>query len=57
MRKAALAGYRIGLTVAPIMPLPDWEAEYDRLLADCAAALEGAADSDLTVAIFTHSFT
>jgi spore photoproduct lyase len=29
MRKAALAGYRIGLTVAPIMPRPDWEAEYN----------------------------
>ena len=57
MRKAALAGYRIGLTVAPIMPLPDWEAEYDRLLSDCAAALEGAADPDLTVELITHRFT
>jgi spore photoproduct lyase len=57
MREAALAGYRIGLTVAPIMPLPDWEAEYDRLLADCAAALEGAADPDLTVELITHRFT
>ena len=57
MRKAALAGYRIGLTVAPIMPLPDWEAEYDRLLADCAAALEGADDPDLTVELITHRFT
>jgi spore photoproduct lyase len=57
MRKAALAGYRIGLTVAPIMPLPDWEAEYDRLLADCAAALDGAADPDLTVELITHRFT
>ena len=57
MRKAAMAGYRIGLTVAPIMPLPDWEAEYDRLLADCAAALEGAADPDLTVELITHRFT
>ena len=57
MRKAALAGYRIGLTVAPIMPLPGWEAEYDRLLADCAAALEGAADPDLTVELITHRFT
>jgi spore photoproduct lyase len=58
MRKAARAGYRIGLTVAPVMPLPDWEAEYDRLLADCAAALEGtAADPDLTVELITHRFT
>ena len=57
MRKAALAGYRIGLTVAPIMPLPEWEAEYDRLLADCAAALDGAPDPDLTVELITHRFT
>jgi spore photoproduct lyase len=57
MRKAAIAGYRIGLTVAPIMPLPDWEAEYDRLLADCAAALDGAADPDLTLELITHRFT
>ncbi len=57
MRKAALAGYRIGLTVAPIMPLPGWEAEYEQLLADCAAALEGPADPDLTVELITHRFT
>ncbi|TCZ57202.1 SPL family radical SAM protein [Roseicella aquatilis] len=57
MRQAALAGYRIGLTVAPIMPVPDWEAEYGRLLADCAAALAGAPDPDLTVELITHRFT
>jgi len=57
MRQAALAGYRIGLTVAPIMPLPDWQSEYDRLLVDCAAALEGAPDPDLTVEMITHRFT
>jgi spore photoproduct lyase len=57
MRQAALAGYRIGLTVAPIMPLPDWPEEYDRLLADCAAALAGTPDPDLTVELITHRFT
>lgn len=57
MRRAALAGYRIGLTVAPIMPLPDWQAEYDRLLADCGAALAGVPDPDLTVEMITHRFT
>jgi spore photoproduct lyase len=57
MRQAALAGYRIGLTVAPIMPLPDWRDEYDRLLADCAAALADAPDPDLTVELITHRFT
>ncbi|WP_200305648.1 SPL family radical SAM protein [Paracraurococcus ruber] len=57
LRQAALAGYRIGLTVAPILPVPNWQAEYDRLLADCAAALSGVPDPDLTVELFTHRFT
>lgn len=57
LRAAALAGYRIGLTVAPIMALPDWRDGYERLLADCAAALVGAPDPDLTVERITHRFT
>jgi spore photoproduct lyase len=57
MRAAALAGYRIGVTVAPIMPLPGWQEEYDRLLADCAGALVGVPDPDLTVELITHRFT
>ncbi len=57
MRQAAMAGYRIGLTVAPIMPLPDWHAEYAQLLAECGAALEGTPDPDLTVEMITHRFT
>ena len=57
MRKTALAGYRIGLTVAPIIPVPDWEAAYDALLADGAAALDGVPDPDLTVELITHRFT
>jgi spore photoproduct lyase len=57
MRQAALAGYRIGLTVAPILNLPDWPEAYDALLADCAAALRDAPDPDLTVELITHRFT
>ncbi|MBP0444230.1 hypothetical protein J8J14_05510 [Roseomonas sp. SSH11] len=57
MRKAAMAGYRIGLTVAPILNLPGWREAYDALLSDCAAALEGAPDPDLTVELITHRFT
>ncbi|HZF77004.1 MAG TPA: hypothetical protein VE033_14350 [Acetobacteraceae bacterium] len=57
MRQAALAGYRIGLTVAPIIPVPDWQAEYAQLLAECGAALEGTPDPDLTVEMITHRFT
>jgi spore photoproduct lyase len=57
IRAMALAGYRIGLTVAPVMSLPGWRDEYDRLLADCAEALAGAPDPDLTVELITHRFT
>ena len=62
MRRAAEAGYRIGLTVAPIMPLPDWEAQYGKLLADAGkvlaqAAAAGQVDPDLTVELITHRFT
>ncbi|MFC7477993.1 radical SAM protein [Dankookia sp. GCM10030260] len=57
MRQAAMAGYRIGLTIAPILNLPDWREAYDALLADCAAALDGAPDLDLTVELITHRFT
>ena len=57
MRQAALAGYRVGLTVAPIMPVANWREAYDGLLADAAAALEGISDPDLTLEFITHRFT
>ncbi|WP_431272235.1 radical SAM protein [Dankookia sp. P2] len=57
LRQAAMAGYRIGLTVAPILNLPDWREAYDTLLADCATALAGVPDPDLTVELITHRFT
>ncbi|MBL6455092.1 hypothetical protein JMJ55_07135 [Belnapia sp. T6] len=57
MRRMAEAGYRIGLTVAPILRLPGWQAQYDRLLEECGAALAGIPDPDLTVELITHRFT
>ncbi len=57
MRAMALAGYPIGLTVAPILPLPGWREEYDRLLAEVARSLEGIDTADLTVELITHRFT
>jgi spore photoproduct lyase len=57
MRQVAMAGYRIGLTVAPIIPVPDWQEAYDELLAHCAEALKDAPDPDLTVELITHRFT
>jgi spore photoproduct lyase len=57
LRKVALAGYQVGLTIAPIMRLPDWATQYDRLLADVAVALDGVAGVDLTAELITHRFT
>ena len=57
LRAAALAGYPVGLTVAPILRVPDWADAYDRLFADAAAALEGVADVDLTAEFITHRFS
>lgn len=57
LRRVALAGYPVGLTVAPIMPLPDWRAEYSALLEGVATALDGVPAPDLTVELITHRFT
>ena len=57
LRAVAGAGYPVGLTVAPIMRVPDWAAAYDRLFTDVAAALDGIADVDLTAELITHRFT
>ncbi len=57
LRTMADAGYPVGLTVAPILRLPDWAAAYDQLFADVAAALDGVAALDLTAELITHRFT
>ena len=55
--RVARAGYPVGLTVAPILRLPDWESEYDRLFAAVAEVLAGAPWPDLTAELITHRFT
>ena len=57
MRELALAGYRVGLTIAPIMPIPGWRDGYRRLMREVAAALADVPDADLTVECITHRFT
>ena len=57
LRRMALAGYPVGLTVAPIMPVEGWQAQYAGLFADVARALEGVPDVDLTAELITHRFT
>ena len=55
--RMARAGYPIGLTIAPIIAVPEWKREYETLFADVASALDGAPDVDLTAELITHRFT
>jgi len=57
LRELARHGYRVGLTIAPIMPVPDWREAYGSLLRDVAAAVADVPDLDLTVECITHRFT
>ncbi len=55
MGRLARAGYKVGLTVAPIMPVEGWEAAYERLFADAASALPPGAD--VTAELIAHRFS
>ncbi|BBY29046.1 spore photoproduct lyase family protein [Mycolicibacterium sediminis] len=57
LRSLALAGYRVGLTIAPIMPIPQWREAYGQMLRDVAGALDDVPGLDLTVECITHRFT
>ena len=57
LRRVADAGYPVGLTIAPVMPVPEWRAEYGRLLSDVVASVDGISDLDLTAELITHRFT
>ena len=57
MRRVAVAGYPVGLTIAPIMPEGNWRKAYRLLLRQAAAALAGLANVDLTIELITHRFT
>lgn len=57
LRDLAAAGYRVGLTIAPIMPIPQWRDGYQKLLRDVASALSDLPGVDLTVECITHRFT
>lgn len=51
----AAAGYPVGVTIAPIMPVEGWQEQYAELLDGIAAAVP--AGHDLTVECITHRFT
>jgi spore photoproduct lyase len=57
LRAMAMAGYRVGLTIAPIMPIPGWREAYGQLLSDVAEAVADVPELDLTAEIITHRFT
>ena len=57
LRSMALAGYPVGLTIAPIMAVAGWREEYRTLLAAVAEAISGIDGADLTAELITHRFT
>ncbi|WP_375405500.1 spore photoproduct lyase family protein [uncultured Amnibacterium sp.] len=57
LRRVAAAGYPVGLTIAPVMPVDGWQEAYGRLLDDVAAALSTVPAVDLTAEVITHRFT
>jgi spore photoproduct lyase len=57
LRRLAAAGYPVGLTIAPIMPVDGWQQGYADLLDSVATATRGIPDLDLTVEMITHRFT
>jgi len=57
LRRMADAGYKVGLTIAPIIAVPGWEDAYGELIDSAAATLSDAAGLDLTIELITHRFT
>ncbi|MCW2606059.1 MAG: hypothetical protein JWO60_752 [Frankiales bacterium] len=57
LRKLAVAGYPVGLTLAPLMPLPDWREHYGHLLDLVVEATHDVEGIDLTAELITHRFT
>ncbi|CAM3684969.1 SPL family radical SAM protein [Nocardioides zeicaulis] len=57
LRRLALAGYPVGLTIAPIMPLDGWTEHYGHLLDLVEEAVRHVPDLDLTAELITHRFT
>jgi spore photoproduct lyase len=57
LRAMALAGYKVGLTIAPIIAAEGWREAYGGLIAMAAERLGDLGDLDLTVELITHRFT
>ena len=58
LARMGAAGYRLGLTIAPIIAAAGWREAYGALIEDAAAALADVPDgADLTVELITHRYT
>ena len=57
MGRMAEAGYPVGLTIAPIMPVEGWREAYRDLLRSAARALSRSNRPDVTAELITHRFT
>ncbi|WP_300973706.1 spore photoproduct lyase family protein [Sphingomonas sp. LHG3406-1] len=57
LRAMALAGYKVGLTIAPIIAAEGWREAYAGLIDLAAEALSGLPGLDLTAELITHRFT
>jgi spore photoproduct lyase len=55
LRKMADAGYKIGLTVAPIIAAQGWREAYGDLLAEAGRVLADV--PDVTIELITHRYT
>jgi spore photoproduct lyase len=57
LRRLALDGYPVGVTIAPIIAVADWRTHYGELLGDLAEAVGDVPGLDLTAELITHRFT
>ncbi len=55
LRKLAQAGYPIGLVIAPIMPVENWQTQYQQLFEQISSAIDF--ECDLTFELISHRFT
>ena len=57
LRRMALAGYPVGVVLAPIMPFDGWQDGYAEVLSRVASAVADITGVDLTFELITHRFT
>ncbi|MBE9049390.1 radical SAM protein [Nostocales cyanobacterium LEGE 11386] len=55
LRRLADSGYPVGLVIAPIMPIDDWQMHYNQLFDSISQAL--GMNCDLTFELISHRFT